>query len=155
MKSTSWTALGLVAAVITSAACSVSKSSCDSSAAAVSAAAQRPIASDNARDLEGVLRAYTEDIVWLPPNGEAVNGKPAIKQRYEHLFSNFNINLNSEIVETGVQGNMGFVRGFTSGVNTPVNGGNPVTVNDKFLALVRCEAGVWRISHLMWSPRGQ
>lgn len=127
--------------------------SCAMSEAAVGNTARNLVASDNARDLTGVLAGYTDDVIWLPPNAEVVRGKEAIRPRYERLFSDFNVNLASEVVEAAAEGTRGFTRGFTKGTLAPRGGGAPVVVNDKFIALVRCEAGVWRVSHLMWSPR--
>lgn len=129
------------------------ESSCATTAAAIGGAAARLIVSDNARDLAGVLAGYTDDITWLPPTGEVLSGKHAIRPRYEDLFSGFTVDLSSETVEARADGKLGFVRGFTTGMLTPLDGSAAVTVNDKFLALVRCENDEWRVSHLMWSPR--
>jgi len=129
------------------------KSSCMNSEAAVGAAAQRLVASDNDRDLAAVLAGYTDDVTWLPPNGDVLKGKDAIRPRYERMFSSFKINMTSEIVEARAEGDLGFARGFTTGTLTPLDGSSPTVVNDKFVALVRCEAGAWRVSHLMWSSR--
>jgi ketosteroid isomerase-like protein len=103
----------------------------------------------------GVLAGYTADVIWLPPGGETLHGKAAIRARYESLFSRFSVSLSSEVVEARAEGGLGFVRGLTNGALTPIDGGAPTVVDDKFVALVRCEEGVWRVSHLMWSPRGQ
>ena len=132
-----------------------SEPQCAVSEAAIGGAAQRLVASDNARDLAGVLAGYTDDVIWLPPTGDILNGKAAIRPRYEKLFSSFNINMSSEVVEARAEGGLGFARGFTKGTLTPLGGGTPTLVDDKFVALVRCEAGVWRVSHLMWSPRSK
>jgi ketosteroid isomerase-like protein len=99
-----------------------------------------------------VLAGYTDDVVRLPPSGEVLSGKPAIRPTYDQLFSAFTINMSSEVVEARADGYLGFARGFTKGTLTPMREGPPVVVNDKFLALVRCDGGAWRVSHLMWSP---
>lgn len=129
--------------------------SCDLSQAAIAAPLERIIASDNARDLAAVLSFYTEDVIWLPPSGEVLNGKAAIRSRYEALFSVSLVSLASEIVEVRGEGTMGYVRGYTHGTLTALAGGEVAAVNDKFMAIVRCENGTWRVSHLMWSPRDQ
>ena len=125
---------------------------CSSSFAVVAAAPQHLIARDNARDLLSVLTGYTDDVVWLPPSGDVLQGKQAIRARYEQMFSQFAIAMSAEVMEAKADGAVGFARGSTNGVLTPVGGGTPVAVKDKFLALVRCENGIWRVSHLMWSP---
>ena len=126
---------------------------CEASGAALSAASAHLIDRDNARDLEGVLGGYTEDVVWLPPAGDVVIGKKSIGTRYETLFSNYKIDLRSETIEAASSNTIGFVRGRTTGMLTPFAGGPPIAVNDKFIAILRCEAGTWKVSHLAWSPR--
>lgn len=127
--------------------------SCDLSRAAIASPLERIIASDNARDLAAVLSLYTEDVIWLPPSGEVLNGKAAIRPRYEALFSVSLVSLASEIIEVRAEGTTGYVRGYIHGTLTPLAGGEAAAVNDKFMAIVRCENGTWRVSHLMWSPR--
>lgn len=132
----------------------VTQPSCATAAESVSAAAQRPVAFDNARDLTGVLTAYTDDVIWMPPTGDVVSGKEAIKARYKTLFAGNAVKMSSEVVEAHAGGDIAWARGFTLGVLRPERGGAPVPVNDKFVALLRCESGTWRISHLIWTPRG-
>ncbi len=127
---------------------------CAVTAEAVSAAAQRPVSRDNARDLEGVVAAYTDDAVWMPPTGDFVTGKEAIRARYRTLFLDYAIQISSEVVEARAEGGLAYARGYTLGVLKPERGGTPVPVSDKFVAVLRCEGAKWRISHLMWSPRG-
>jgi uncharacterized protein (TIGR02246 family) len=127
---------------------------CDPSAAAVSAAAQDLIARDNAGDLDGVLARYTADVAWYPPLGAPLRGKAAIRPRYEQIFSTFSVALTSDVLEAASQGDSGFAIGTTRGTLTPRAGGAPVTVDDRFVALVRCVDGDWRVSHLIWGPRG-
>jgi ketosteroid isomerase-like protein len=84
----SCTALALSCVLVSS--CSLRKNgSCDSSTEAVTAPLQKIIASDNAKDLNAVLSHYTEDVTWLPPAGILLQGKSAIRARYETLFSTF------------------------------------------------------------------
>jgi len=126
---------------------------CDASPAAVAAAADYLIGRDNARDLDGVIAGYTADVVWLPPAGEPLVGKDSIRSRYESLFSSYQPDLHARPFESFSEHQIGFVRGSTTGTLTPLAGGPAVQVDDKFIAIVRCEAGVWHVSHLMWSPR--
>lgn len=143
-----------VAAATLAAACAGRQGpSCPVSATAVSASVERLVAADNARDLEGVLSSYVDDVVWLPPAGPALQGKAAIRPRYEELFSRYAVELTSDTVEASAVQDLGFVRGSTRGTLRPLGGGAAITVDDKFLALVRCERGTWRVSHLTWSPR--
>lgn len=117
------------------------------------AAVERIVAADNARDLAGVLAAYTDDIVWLPPNGDMLRGRAALRARYEPLFAGFQPHMAVEVVDARSSGVMGFAWGYVKGSLTPVEGGDAVPVDDKFLAVVRHEDGEWRVARLMWGPR--
>ncbi len=127
--------------------------SCDLSAAAVGHAAEYLIARDNAKDLAGVLAGYTDDVTWYPPRAAPLHGIGAIRPRYQDLFANFSVALRSEVLEASASGDSGFVIGTTDGTLTPLAGGQVVEVNDRFVAIVRCVAGEWKISRLIWDPR--
>jgi len=113
------------------------------------------IASDNARDLAGVLAAYAEDAVLLPPGEEPMRGKAAIKPRYEALFERFSPEIVGEIEELHVGGDWAFVLGRNRGRLVPRAGGEPRTLNDVYVMVLRREAGaIWHIARLMWHPAG-
>jgi ketosteroid isomerase-like protein len=147
-----------VAALVLSSSCGTAsapqpQTGCASAAVAVSSATDYLIARDNARDLSGVVAGYTDDVVWLPPTGAPVTGKAAIEARYRELFSTYQPHMRSETIDAAASGLLGFVRGTTSGTLVPIGGGEPKDVHDKFLAIVKCDGGVWRVSHLSWSPQ--
>ena len=127
--------------------------SCDTSAAAVAHAAEYLIARDNARDLAGVLAGYSDDVTWYPPHDPPLHGTEAIRPSYEDLFSHFAMALRSDVLEASGDDDSGFVIGTTQGTLTPLAGGQTVEVNDRFVAIVRCVAGEWKVSRLIWGPR--
>ena len=59
-----------------------------------------------------------------------------------------------DIDEVRIDRVLAFARGRTRGTLTPIDGSTAVTVDDDFIAMLRCEGGAWRVSHLMWRPRG-
>jgi uncharacterized protein (TIGR02246 family) len=115
----------------------------------------RVIDADNQGDLEGVLVEYTDDVIWLPPSGGSVAGKSAIRSRYQELFAGFSLSLTSLVDEVIVRGDVAIVRGRTNGMKVPRDHGPASRIDDKFLAVLRCEQRTWRVSHLMWSPRAR
>lgn len=118
------------------------------------AALEGLIAGDNDEDLARVLAAYTEDAVWLPPASELVSGKVAIAERYRALFQRYDVRMKIAIDDVRAGARIACLRGRTNGTLVPKLAGEPILVDDKFLAvLVAGEDGVWRVSHLMWSPR--
>jgi ketosteroid isomerase-like protein len=128
------------------------RSACSTSPDSVAAAPRALVENDNRRDLEGVLAGYTDDAVWLSPD-QGVVRRSAFRARYESVFRDNRLAYAAEITEAGASGFLGFVRGRIGGTITPLDGTPPRSINDTFLALTRCEAGRWRVSHLMWSHR--
>jgi ketosteroid isomerase-like protein len=116
---------------------------------------QRLIDNDNEKNLEGVLAGYTDDAILLPPKAATITGKDAIRSHYERLFSGSTIKLSFKYAEIGASGDLGFVRGVVEGTVAPRAEAPPDLVNDKFIALLRCDQGQWRVSHLMWSPESR
>ena len=108
------------------------------------------MAADNARNVDAAVDSYTEDVVWIPPSGEPVKGRTAIRDRYRTLFAGSQPKLRFIIEEVKSDGRLAYARGETDGTLT--SSGGTVAVHDKFLALLRFENGAWRISHLMWGP---
>jgi len=98
-----------------------------------------------------VLAGYTADVTWYPPEGPPLHGLDAIRPRYEELFSKFSVEMRSEVLEAACNGESGFVVGATKGTLTPLTGGAAISVDDRFVAIVRCVAGEWKVSHLFWA----
>jgi uncharacterized protein (TIGR02246 family) len=121
--------------------------------ASVTRAVERLIAADNSRDIHRVMLCYTDDVVWVPPDGEPLAGKEAIRPRYQALFSTYILDLTVEFDEVRADRELAFVRGRTGGKLTPLEGGAPKIVDDRFVALLRREPAGWRVSHLIWTPR--
>jgi uncharacterized protein (TIGR02246 family) len=111
------------------------------------------IAADNLRDLERVVASYTDDIVFLTPAGEVVEGRSAVRERYTKLFAEFELRLAVDAAEAQADGAWAFVRGRTHGELRPVGGGNSQRLDDNFLMILHCEGGSWKVARLMWSPR--
>jgi uncharacterized protein (TIGR02246 family) len=111
------------------------------------------IAADNRKDLQKVIDFYENDAVLLPPGEMEVMGVAAIRPRYERLFENFDLEINTVINEVTVSGSWAFVRGRNVGNLRDKSNGNERKLNDAYLMILhRSNRGVWRIARLMWSP---
>jgi len=122
----------------------------------VRAVATGIVDADNDQDLARVLDHYAEDAVLMPPGEAPVMGKEEIRPRYETLFSSFAPRIENHVEEACVSGPLAFVRGRTGGTLLPKGPGEPRTLDDAYLMLLRRgEDGAWRISHLMWHPRAR
>ena len=113
---------------------------------------QRIIAANNHADLNAVEQLYADDAVWLPPKGPTVEGKPAILARYKQSFATVKLHYTLVEVESHASGDWAFSRGTTEGTATPVAGGEPRKIHDKYLMILRREHGIWKIARLMWNP---
>ncbi|HJQ97446.1 MAG TPA: nuclear transport factor 2 family protein [Candidatus Polarisedimenticolaceae bacterium] len=125
---------------------------CEATPAAVRHVAEGIIAADNHGDLERVLSSYTKDAVLMPPGEGAIVGLDAIRPRYEKLFAGATLQIELRVDEAHAEGAVGYVRGRNGGRVTPKAGGQPLVLDDAFLMLLRCDAGTWRISHIIWHP---
>ena len=142
----------LMLAVLIFDAPGLAKRSCANDRTTLVAAINRLIDNDNTANLEGLLAGYSEDAVLLPPQGSSISGKSALRPHYERIFTTSRLSLSASVVEAKAEVNLGFVRGETIGSVSSRAGGKATAVDDKFLAVVRCEDGEWRVTHLMWSP---
>jgi len=125
---------------------------CEATPAAVRQVAEGIIAADNRGDLDQVLASYTKDAVLMPPGEGAIVGLDAIRPRYQQLFASARLAIDLHVDEAYAGEKVGYVRGRNGGRVTPKEGGDPLVLDDAFLMLLRCEAGAWRISHIIWHP---
>lgn len=124
---------------------------CTRDESAVADVVRRLIRADNARDLPAVLDVYSDDVMFLPPSGEIVDGKPAVERRYRALFSTYRVRLETTIEEVRADADLAFVRGVNTGTLEPVAGGSATAVNDRYLAILECRSGRWRVTRLVWN----
>jgi ketosteroid isomerase-like protein len=124
---------------------------CDRTEAAVLSAAEGLVAADNRHDLEGVLDHYADDVTFITSEGELVEGKSAVRPRYQELFGNFVVEIEMESEEVVVGSEWAFVRGRNVGTLTSRTDDVVEALDDRFLMILHCEPGHdWRVSRLMW-----
>jgi len=113
---------------------------------------QSIIDADNAGDIDAAASCYTDDVVWIPPQGELVIGKSNVRDRYARMYGQYDVELSATYEETEVADTLAYVRGITQGRLIPRNGDDPVHVHDRFLGICRKHDGRWRVARLMWMP---
>jgi hypothetical protein len=91
------------------------------------------------RQVDGGVEREVGSRHWRTPDGGAAARRCS---RYERRPREFD-----------AASDLGVVLGTISGRRIPRAGGAPQRVEDKFLAVLRCDAGTWRVAHLAWSPR--
>lgn len=110
------------------------------------------IAADNARDLNTVMSLYAADAELWPPGEPPVHGREAIEARYRQIFGSSRPSLRTTIHRLRDAGEWALIEGGVQGAVSPLAGGDPVRVTDKYLmVLERSDDGLWRITRLMWS----
>lgn len=115
--------------------------------------AQAIIAADNAMDLGAVMDLYASDAELWPPGESPVRGAGAIEARYRQIFATVRPHMRTEIERVREADGWALIEGKVHGTVVPAAGGDPQTVDDKYLmVLERSSSGVWRITRLMWSP---
>jgi uncharacterized protein (TIGR02246 family) len=103
--------------------------------------------------LAGNWDAFTtilsDDVVFLPPNGTAVEGRQAVVtflQTFPKLSA-----FTATTTDVGGSGDWAYARG-TFSYTTAADSGPPMTEQGKFLAIHRREPdGTWRITRDIWN----
>ena len=110
------------------------------------------IAADNAADVERIMALYDEEALLLPPNGPAIKGRSAIKQRYQQGFDKARLELKFISEETQVAGDWAFDRGLTRGRNVWRDGKAPTVFEHKYLMILKRQPDhTWKITRLIWN----
>ncbi len=100
----------------------------------------------NAKDVDSLVMIYTSDTRLLPPNGETVTGRDAVRAIFGGLID---AGISGELtsVDAKVSGDMGY----DIGTYTLMDG-DTVVDTGKFIEIFhRGDDGEWRISNDMWS----
>jgi uncharacterized protein (TIGR02246 family) len=105
-----------------------------------------------AKQLEPSVALYTDDAVFLTPDGKRYVGKDEIRALYKGIFAD----LTSEIVfdskQTGFSGILAYDSGTYRETLTAVTTGVQQQVTGSYLAVLRREPdGKWRIVQQMWA----
>jgi uncharacterized protein (TIGR02246 family) len=132
--------------VALTAAASVTASAQDVSAPLVDRTKQF-VAAVKAKDAAKVAACYTEDAVWMQPNGPRVNGQKEIQDHARRLFQDSpSADLELRPLASQVSGDLGFIQGefVTSG-----KGPNGQFVREKgnYVWILKNVAGEWKIAH--------
>jgi|GEM_PF-6872126 len=72
--------------------------------------------------------------MFLPPTGEQVTGRDAVKARYQKLFAAQMPRIRMEIAETRLGDDWAFVRSTTEGTLTSLSTGEVTALEDRFIA---------------------
>jgi uncharacterized protein (TIGR02246 family) len=104
----------------------------------------------NAGDAAGVAALFTDDAVSLPDHHAALQGKAAIQQYLQEIFSQFSVTMTITPADTEIVGTFAHEHGSFVIKVTPKTGGETVTDDGKYLVVFERGAdGTWKIHHDM------
>ena len=106
---------------------------------------------DSAGDVDKVISLYTDDAILIPSNKSDIVGINAIRENYRNIFSGSTLRLKATTNEIIESGDLTIIRGSTTGNVISKKDSSSVTVNDKFLMMLKKQSGKWKIYRLMWS----
>ena len=104
----------------------------------------------NRGDANAFAKLFTDDAVIMPTNRTNIVGTSAIKKWEQAFNEEYHVETELEPEEIVLLGNWAYVRLRVRGILTPRQGGDPVRVNGKELAVLQRQPdGNWRVSRLM------
>ncbi|MDV9169338.1 SgcJ/EcaC family oxidoreductase [Streptomyces sp. W16] len=106
----------------------------------------------NAGDVAGVVRLYTDDAVFLPPQAPTAVGIDAVRATYAGLFQTLRLDLTFEIAEVNVVSpDWAFLRSSSTGVATVLANGTQVPSSNHELFVLQRIHGRWKLARYSFS----
>ena len=104
----------------------------------------------NAKDMNQILAAYTENSVFMPPNQPILRGKDALKSFYEDMLKAGGTNLKLDAGEISGHGPLAYQSG-TYELDMKPAGGAETHDRGKYLFILRKMANNWRYEYTVWN----
>ena len=102
-------------------------------------------------DADALLALYSDDPVLLPQSQPAIRGRETILGMYREVFEEYAVVGGGEVLDLGVDGDLGYFWSTYVLEATPKKGsGEPTADSGNSLFIVRRQRdGAWRITHLI------
>jgi ketosteroid isomerase-like protein len=120
---------------------------------AITAVHQREMSLFGARDIDGVLAVYTDDVTLMPPNQPAIVGKPAVRVWLQNIYRQYRVeDPNPSVSELVILGDVAIERYVYALKLTPIGGGAVIEDVGKGIHIFRRQAdGSWKIAQDVWN----
>jgi uncharacterized protein (TIGR02246 family) len=106
----------------------------------------------NVGDIDRLLSLYTDDAVRIPPNEPALIGKEEIRSNFQQIIDQFTEENDSTVVDVKIGGDLAFVRGNWTDIQTPKAGGEALNLNGNFVVINQKQLdGSWKTICEIWS----
>ena len=100
----------------------------------------------NARDIEAYAELVVEDVVWIPPAGDAIVGRHAFREWLKPFFESYDYEYSATNAKFLAAGDWIAERSDFESRMTPVGGGATMSHTGVYLAIWRRDSdGIWRI----------
>jgi len=105
-----------------------------------------------AGNVEAIVRLYTANGAFMPPNSTALVGPEALRAAYKRIFTLFAVDVEFNVWEAAKYAETGWSRS-TSRVHTKILATGKETTNTfNQLVVFQPEGGVWKIRNYIYSP---
>lgn len=104
------------------------------------------IAAVDANDVETYASIVTDDVVWLPPFGDPLQGRASFRRWIEPVMGEYSYTLQLEATTSGEAGDWAYELGAFRSIMEPRDGGEIQEHRGYYFVLWRNETdGAWRI----------
>ena len=120
--------------------------------ASISAVSKARADAFNQGNARAIAVHFTDDALLMAPDKPVQTGKSAVQAYYQHIFDEFETDLDSYYEEVKVSGDLAYGRGFAKVVLTPKRGGKKLESTAKYInILARQSDGTWKTTHDIWN----
>ena len=98
------------------------------------------------QDVEGEVGRFTEDGIYMWPDGPSIEGHQALREFFTDRFSKFKPSFETKSLELEVCGPWAFERGVSTVTIQPIEKDTVIVVEEKYLNILRMQNdGSWLI----------
>jgi ketosteroid isomerase-like protein len=106
----------------------------------------------NAGDIDGLKVLFTDDVIFMVPNGPLWKGWEAYFEWAKPYFDEVNMEETITYEEIGVDGDLAFIRTSFTVKSTPKAGGESTMMIGKAIWIFKRQSdGSWKGSHCIWN----
>lgn len=100
----------------------------------------------NARDIDAYSELVIEDVVWIPPAGDAIVGRKAFQEWLKPFFESYDYEYSASNTRLLAAGEWIVERSDFESRMTPIAGGSTMSHTGVYMAIWRLDSdGIWRI----------
>jgi uncharacterized protein (TIGR02246 family) len=102
-----------------------------------------------AGDLKRVIEFYSPDVIYMSPGAPDTQGRDAVAQNWQAMFSTYNSHVDVRIVEVKILGEYAYDRATFTMNMKPKAGGETEEMSGRVFEVLRKEGGKWKSLRVM------